>query len=78
MTIYAAAAAAYEQIPSAFRLILAVFEPGEVQAALALFGMSAALANATGLLIGGGFGSISSTGQMSGWRWFFRAIAAIR
>ena len=46
--------------------------------ALALFGVSGALANATGLIIGGVFGLIHQGGQMSGWRWFFRAIAMIR
>jgi len=46
--------------------------------ALALFGLSGALANATGLLIGGVFGLISSEGQMSGWRWFFRWVCFMR
>jgi hypothetical protein len=41
------------QIPSAFRLILAVFEPEELQVALTLFGLSGALANVMGLVIAG-------------------------
>ncbi|KAK1922228.1 major facilitator superfamily domain-containing protein [Papiliotrema laurentii] len=64
-------------IPSAFRLILAVFPAGEVQMALGLFSLSAALANTTGLIIGGLFGLIDQTGQMAAWRWYFRAVAMI-
>ncbi|ORX39450.1 major facilitator superfamily domain-containing protein [Kockovaella imperatae] len=71
--LYGVAAAA--TIPSAFRLIIAVFEPHEVPKALAMFGMAAALANATGLLWGGVFGEISSTvEQMAPWRWYSRWV----
>ncbi|ORY35678.1 major facilitator superfamily domain-containing protein [Naematelia encephala] len=64
-------------IPSAFRLILAIFEPEELQVALTIFGLSGALANVTGLLIGGFFGFITAGGQMAGWRWFFRFITIV-
>ncbi|KAL7422343.1 hypothetical protein Q5752_002989 [Cryptotrichosporon argae] len=64
-------------IPSAFRLILAIFEPDELSVALTLFGLSGALANVTGLVIGGFFGFITAGGQMSAWRWFFRMITIV-
>ena len=64
-------------IPSAFRLILAIFEPQELRLALTLFGLSGALANVTGLLIAGFFGFITAGGQMSAWRWFFRFITIL-
>ncbi|EIW68412.1 hypothetical protein TREMEDRAFT_32556 [Tremella mesenterica DSM 1558] len=64
-------------IPSAFRLILAIFEPSELHIALTLFGLSGALANVTGLVLGGLFGFITAGGQMSAWRWFFRFITII-
>ena len=40
------------QIPAAFRLIPAVFEPEELQVALMLFGLSGAIANITGQAFG--------------------------
>ena len=64
-------------IPSAFRLILAVFEPSELQVALTIFGLSGALANVTGLVLAGFFGFITAGGQLAAWRWFFRSITII-
>jgi hypothetical protein len=45
-------------------LILAIFEPAELQVALTLFGLSGALANVTGLVLAGFFGFIKADGQM--------------
>ncbi|KAK8854629.1 hypothetical protein IAR55_003368 [Kwoniella newhampshirensis] len=64
-------------IPSAFRLILAIFEPEELSLALTLFGLSGALANITGLVLAGFFGFITADGQNAAWRWFFRMITII-
>ncbi|OCF32711.1 efflux protein EncT [Kwoniella heveanensis CBS 569] len=64
-------------IPSAFRLILAIFEPSELNVALTLFGLSGAFANVTGLVLAGFFGFITAGGQQASWRWFFRMIAII-
>nr|XP_019047879.1 hypothetical protein I302_04499 [Kwoniella bestiolae CBS 10118]OCF26809.1 hypothetical protein I302_04499 [Kwoniella bestiolae CBS 10118] len=64
-------------IPSAFRLILTIFEPSELHLALTLFGLSGAIANGTGLIIAGLFGFITAQGQMGPWRWFFRMITII-
>ncbi|WWC67475.1 uncharacterized protein I206_101383 [Kwoniella pini CBS 10737] len=64
-------------IPSAFRLILAIFEPSELNVALTLFGLSGALANVTGLVLGGIIGFITAHGQNEAYRWFFRVIAII-
>ncbi|WWD19231.1 hypothetical protein CI109_103689 [Kwoniella shandongensis] len=64
-------------IPSAFRLILAIFEPEELHVALTLFGLSGALANVTGLVLAGFFGFITAGGQQAAWRWFFRMITII-
>ncbi|WWC73342.1 uncharacterized protein I206_107309 [Kwoniella pini CBS 10737] len=64
-------------IPSAFRLILTIFEPEELHVALTLFGLSGAIANGTGLIIAGLFGFITAGGQLAAWRFFFRMITAI-
>ncbi|WVQ95120.1 hypothetical protein IAU59_002214 [Kwoniella sp. CBS 9459] len=64
-------------IPSAFRLILAIFEPSELNLALTLFGLSGAFANVTGLIIAGFFGFITAGGQQAAWRWFFRMIGIV-
>ncbi|WVQ68489.1 uncharacterized protein L199_006697 [Kwoniella botswanensis] len=64
-------------VPSAFRLIVSIFEPHELHKAFACYGTSGALANTTGNLLAGVFQLIPSRGQMIAWRWFFRLIAAI-
>ncbi|WRT65217.1 uncharacterized protein IL334_002160 [Kwoniella shivajii] len=64
-------------IPSAFRLILAIFEPAELNVALTIFGLSGAIANVTGLVLAGFFGFITAGGQQAAWRWFFRMIAIV-
>ncbi|KIR79250.1 efflux protein EncT [Cryptococcus gattii EJB2] len=64
-------------IPSAFRLILALFEPQELNLALTIFGLSGAIANVTGLVIAGFFGFITANDQQAGWRWFFRMMAIV-
>ncbi|WVQ64086.1 uncharacterized protein L199_002245 [Kwoniella botswanensis] len=64
-------------IPSAFRLIVSIFEPEELNVAFTIFGLSAAIANGTGLIIAGLFGFITAGGQQSAWRWFFRMFAII-
>ncbi|WWC58985.1 uncharacterized protein I303_101531 [Kwoniella dejecticola CBS 10117] len=64
-------------IPSAFRLILAIFEPSELNVALTLFGLSGAIANVTGLVLAGFFGFITAGGQQAAWRYFFRLITII-
>lgn len=64
-------------IPSAFRLILALFEPKELNIALTIFGLSGAIANVTGLVIAGFFGFITANDQQAGWRWFFRMMAIV-
>ncbi|WVQ79735.1 hypothetical protein IAT38_001835 [Cryptococcus sp. DSM 104549] len=64
-------------IPSAFRLILAIFEPEELSVALTVFGLSGALANVTGLILAGFFGFITAGGQQAAWRWFFRMITIV-
>ncbi|WVW79156.1 hypothetical protein I302_101122 [Kwoniella bestiolae CBS 10118] len=64
-------------IPSAFRLIVSIFEPEELNVALTIFGLSAPVANGTGLIIAGLFGFITEGGQMAAWRWFFRMFTII-
>jgi MFS family permease len=65
------------QIPAAFRLITLVFhDPTERGRAITVFSLSGAVANAAGLILASVFGLIpATTGQMSGWRWYFRFIA---
>ncbi|EIW68921.1 hypothetical protein TREMEDRAFT_31144 [Tremella mesenterica DSM 1558] len=69
--------AASATIPSAYRLIVAIFEPKEVGGAIAIFTLTGAFANASGLVLAGFFGFIKSTNQLAGWRWFFRAMTVI-
>lgn len=61
-------------IPSAYRLIPHVFEPHERNLALTIFGVTGALANATGLIVAGFFGFITVTDQNASWRWYFRMV----
>ncbi|ORY31645.1 major facilitator superfamily domain-containing protein [Naematelia encephala] len=70
--LYGVGAAA--TIPSAFRMILHTFKGPDLQKALGFFGLAGAVANATGLTLGGCFGYIHKGGQMADWRWFFRFI----
>ncbi|GFZ51824.1 hypothetical protein JCM24511_09592 [Saitozyma sp. JCM 24511] len=64
-------------IPSAYRLIMAVFEPEEAKAAITIFSLTGAIGNALGLIVGGVFGIDTAGGQMANWRWFFRFICAL-
>ena len=64
-------------IPSAFRLIVALFEPHELKKAFTIYGMAGALANVTGVIIAGFVEYIPTHGQGEAWRWFFRILAII-
>ena len=64
-------------IPASYRLITATFEGRQLQMALTLYGVSGAVANATGLIVSGVIELIPGTGQMKAWRWFFRVAAAL-
>lgn len=69
--------AAAAVIPAGYRLIVSIFEPKELGKALALYGMSGGLANVLGNIGAGAIDMIPATGQMVGWRWFFRITAAL-
>lgn len=64
-------------VPSAYRLIVTVFEPHELNKAFTIYGMSGALANSTGNIIAGTIMLIPSGGQDEAWRWFFRILSVI-
>ncbi|WVQ79680.1 hypothetical protein IAT38_001780 [Cryptococcus sp. DSM 104549] len=64
-------------VPSAFRLIVGIFERHELGRAFALYGISGALANSTGNVIAGLFMLIPKGGQMAPWRWFFRMLTVV-
>ena len=64
-------------IPASYRLITATFEGKQLQMALTLYGVSGAIANATGLLISGVIDLIPGEGQNVAWRWFFRIAALV-
>ena len=64
-------------VPSAYRLIASVFPPEERSLAYTLYGMTGSVANVTGTIIAGVFELIPSTGQMAGWRWFFRTFGLL-
>ncbi|ODO09487.1 hypothetical protein I350_03087 [Cryptococcus amylolentus CBS 6273] len=63
--------------PSAYRLIMAVFEPEELHLALTCFIVTGPIAGCTSMLLAGAFGLIDATNQLAGWRWFFRLVAAL-
>ncbi|KAK6909670.1 hypothetical protein I203_103691 [Kwoniella mangroviensis CBS 8507] len=64
-------------IPSSYRLIVALFRKDELSFAFSVYGISGAIANAAGLILGGAVLMIPGHGQMIGWRWHFRIIAAL-
>ncbi|WVQ82158.1 hypothetical protein IAT38_004286 [Cryptococcus sp. DSM 104549] len=64
-------------MPSSYRLILAIFEPHELHKALTIFGISGAVANASGMIFAGFLGFITAGGQQAAWRWLFRAITIV-
>ncbi|WWC90585.1 uncharacterized protein L201_005521 [Kwoniella dendrophila CBS 6074] len=64
-------------VPSSFRLIVAIFEPKELNKAFSIYGISGALAAVSGNLLAGIIQLIPSHGQAIAWRWFFRLVAAI-
>ena len=69
--------AAAAVVPSSYRLIPMIFPPAQRSMAFTLFMMTGSSSNVLGVIIAGVFALIPQTGQMSGWRWFFRATAAI-
>ncbi|WVQ82157.1 hypothetical protein IAT38_004285 [Cryptococcus sp. DSM 104549] len=69
--------AASATMPSSYRLILAIFEPHELHKALTIFGISAAVANASGMIFAGLLGFSTTRGQQAAWRWLFRAITIV-
>ena len=64
-------------IPASYRLITAIFEAHELPRAFTVYSLSGSIAGATGVMFGGVMMLIPGGGQMAGWRWFFRIIAAI-
>ncbi len=64
-------------IPAAFRIIVVIFEPHELNKAFTIYGLSGALANVSGLMIAGFISYIPGSGQMTDWRWFFRLMAFV-
>ncbi|WVQ73656.1 hypothetical protein IAR50_003236 [Cryptococcus sp. DSM 104548] len=64
-------------IPSAYRLIVAVFEPQELGLALTMFMMSGPIAVCTAMILAGVFELVKVSNQLAGWRWFFRCISII-
>jgi MFS family permease len=63
-------------VPSAFRLIVVIFEPEELNKAFTIYGVSGAIANISGILIAAVIAYIPTHGQGADWRWFFRIAAA--
>ncbi|WWD19285.1 hypothetical protein CI109_103743 [Kwoniella shandongensis] len=64
-------------VPSAFRLIVVVFEPHELGTAFTLYGVAAAIGATSGTIVSGVFALIERHDQMSSWRWFFRLMAVM-
>ncbi|ODN81015.1 hypothetical protein L202_03116 [Cryptococcus amylolentus CBS 6039] len=64
-------------IPSAYRLIVAVFEPHELNLALTMFMMSGPIAICSAMILAGVFELVKVHNQLAGWRWFFRSISVI-
>ncbi|WVQ82496.1 hypothetical protein IAT38_004625 [Cryptococcus sp. DSM 104549] len=64
-------------VPSAFRLIVGVFEPHELGKAFTLYGMAGVTAAITGNIVAGVLMLIKRGGQLAGWRWFFRLMTVM-
>ncbi|WWC60639.1 uncharacterized protein I303_103213 [Kwoniella dejecticola CBS 10117] len=64
-------------IPSSYRLIVSLFRKEELSFAFAVYGISGSIANCSGLILGGAVLMIPGHGQMIGWRWHFRIVAAL-
>ncbi|WVQ80042.1 hypothetical protein IAT38_002143 [Cryptococcus sp. DSM 104549] len=64
-------------VPSAFRLIVGIFEPHELKKAFTLYGMAGATAATTGNIVAGLLQLITRHDQLAGWRWFFRLMAVM-
>jgi MFS family permease len=64
-------------VPAAFRLIVNVFPPEELNFAFTVYGVSGSISNSLGILLGGIVQLVPGTGQMIAWRWYFRISAAI-
>ena len=64
-------------VPASYRLITKFFNRDEARFGFTVIGIIASLSNALGLVLGGVFELIPGTGQMTAWRWYFRASAAI-
>ena len=64
-------------IPASYRLMTGVFNAAELRLGFTVMGISASIANAFGILLGGLVELIPGTGQMIAWRWYFRISAAI-
>ncbi|RXK36502.1 hypothetical protein M231_06223 [Tremella mesenterica] len=64
-------------VPAAYRLILGVFPPHKQGTAIGVFALFGSVANASGLVLAGLFAFITTEGQMSAWRWFFRFVGIL-
>ena len=64
-------------IPASYRLITSTFSARELPRAFTVYSLSGSIAGASGVMFGGIVMLIPNGGQMSGWRWFFRIVAAI-
>ncbi|ODN81016.1 hypothetical protein L202_03117 [Cryptococcus amylolentus CBS 6039] len=64
-------------IPSAYRLIVAIFEPQELNIALTMFMMSGPMAVCSAMIIAAVFEFVTVSNQLAGWRWFFRSISLV-
>ncbi|TYJ57194.1 hypothetical protein B9479_002109 [Cryptococcus floricola] len=75
--------AAAMTVPSASRLTSHMYQGDSEEdkhrrkMGLMLLGMVGGLSNSVGIILGGAFGAIPLSGQLAGWRWFFRFTAAI-
>lgn len=64
-------------VPASYRLIGAVFEQHELSRAFTVYSLCGALGASFGVQIGGVVELIPLGGQMQGWRWYFRIVAAL-
>ncbi|ODN84671.1 hypothetical protein, variant [Cryptococcus amylolentus CBS 6039] len=75
--------AAAMTVPSASRLTSHMYQGDSEEdkhrrkMGLMMLGMVGGLSNSVGIILGGAFGAIPLSGQLAGWRWFFRFSAAI-
>jgi MFS family permease len=64
-------------LPASFRLIVSIMDRHQLSRGFTVYGISGAIANSMGVILGGVVLLIPGSGQMTAWRWYFRIVGII-